>query len=93
MQDYPGEELLVVYDVDFKYGQNFYLCTTEEYKEKLLHVSKCSAIYINIHILSVFLTSRNYSKFVIVVIDFPGVNRKRKMDDKAQLMIYTWVAI
>ncbi|CAB3993991.1 WD repeat-containing 63-like, partial [Paramuricea clavata] len=35
--DYPGEELLVVYDADFKYGQNFYLCTTEECKEKILH--------------------------------------------------------
>ena len=29
----------MVYDVDFKYGQNFYLCTTEECKERVLHVS------------------------------------------------------
>nr|XP_039270172.1 dynein intermediate chain 3, axonemal-like [Styela clava] len=34
--DYPGEELLVVYDPDFQYGQNFYLCTTEDAKNKLL---------------------------------------------------------
>ncbi|XP_048256413.1 dynein axonemal intermediate chain 3-like isoform X4 [Haliotis rufescens] len=35
--DYPGEELLVVYDYDFKYEQNFYVALTEEAKEKLLH--------------------------------------------------------
>lgn len=35
-QDYPGEELLIVYDPDFKYGQNFYLCVTEEAKNKLM---------------------------------------------------------
>ncbi|XP_030062184.1 dynein axonemal intermediate chain 3 [Microcaecilia unicolor] len=35
--DYPGEELLLVFDKDFKYGQNFYLVTTEEAKENILH--------------------------------------------------------
>lgn len=37
-QAYPGEELLLVYDYEFKYGQNFYLCLTEEAKERILHV-------------------------------------------------------
>ena len=39
MQDYPAEELLVVYDPAFKYGQNFYLVLTEEAKERILNVS------------------------------------------------------
>ncbi|XP_073400512.1 dynein axonemal intermediate chain 3 isoform X2 [Dendrobates tinctorius] len=34
--EYPGEELLLVYDRDFTYGQNFYLIVTEEAKESLL---------------------------------------------------------
>lgn len=35
--DYPGDELLVVYDPVFKYGQNFYLVLTEEAKERILN--------------------------------------------------------
>ena len=38
-QDYPGEEILLVYDYDFRYGENFYVCVTEEAKELVLHVS------------------------------------------------------
>ncbi|XP_071984574.1 dynein axonemal intermediate chain 3 [Engystomops pustulosus] len=34
--EYPGEELLLVFDRDFTYGQNFYLVVTEEAKELLL---------------------------------------------------------
>ncbi|MBN3297136.1 WDR63 protein, partial [Amia calva] len=34
---YPGEELLLVYDRDFKYGQSFYLVGTEETKERILN--------------------------------------------------------
>ncbi|KGL73318.1 WD repeat-containing protein 63, partial [Tinamus guttatus] len=34
--EYPGEELLVVFDVEQEYGQNFYLVATEEAKENLL---------------------------------------------------------
>ncbi|XP_069594088.1 dynein axonemal intermediate chain 3 [Ranitomeya imitator] len=34
--EYPGEELLLVFDRDFTYGQNFYLIVTEEAKESLL---------------------------------------------------------
>ncbi|XP_069497800.1 dynein axonemal intermediate chain 3 [Ambystoma mexicanum] len=37
VMDYPGEELLLVFDSEFKYGQSFYLVTTEEWKEKILH--------------------------------------------------------
>lgn len=37
-QDFPGEELLVVFDKDLKYGQAFYLIATEEGKEKYFHV-------------------------------------------------------
>ncbi|XP_054422809.1 dynein axonemal intermediate chain 3 [Pteronotus mesoamericanus] len=33
IQEYPGDELLVVYDKDFKYGLNFYIIGTEEGKE------------------------------------------------------------
>ena len=40
-QDYPGEEILLVYDYDFKYGENFYVCITEEAKELVLNVSRC----------------------------------------------------
>lgn len=35
--NYPTDEILVVYDSDFKYGQNFYIALTEEAKEKLLN--------------------------------------------------------
>ena len=38
-QDYPGEEILLVYDYDFKYGENFYVCVTEEAKELIFNVS------------------------------------------------------
>uniref|UniRef100_A0A8B9FDZ1 WD repeat domain 63 n=1 Tax=Amazona collaria TaxID=241587 RepID=A0A8B9FDZ1_9PSIT len=34
--EYPGEELLVVLDKNFQYGQNFYLVASEEAKENLL---------------------------------------------------------
>ncbi|XP_036613228.1 dynein intermediate chain 3, axonemal [Trichosurus vulpecula] len=37
VMEYPGEELLVVYDKEFKYGQNFYLIGTEEAKESILN--------------------------------------------------------
>ncbi|NXI35750.1 WDR63 protein, partial [Galbula dea] len=34
--EYPGEELLVVFDAKFQYGQHFYLVASEEAKENLL---------------------------------------------------------
>ncbi|XP_043942811.1 dynein axonemal intermediate chain 3 [Protopterus annectens] len=37
--DYPGESLLLVFDRDFKYGQNFYLVLTEEAKGRILNPS------------------------------------------------------
>jgi len=37
LQDYPSDELLISYDPDFKYGQNFFLCTSEEAKNRFLH--------------------------------------------------------
>uniref|UniRef100_A0A2I3GIA6 Dynein axonemal intermediate chain 3 n=1 Tax=Nomascus leucogenys TaxID=61853 RepID=A0A2I3GIA6_NOMLE len=37
VQEYPGNELLLVYDKDFKYGLNFYLIGTEEGKENYLN--------------------------------------------------------
>ena len=33
------DEVLVVYDPLFKYGQNFYLVTSEEQKQAMLNVS------------------------------------------------------
>ncbi|KFV17009.1 WD repeat-containing protein 63, partial [Tauraco erythrolophus] len=36
VSEYPGEELLVVFDAKFQYGQNFYLVASEEAKENLL---------------------------------------------------------
>ncbi|KAK2835208.1 hypothetical protein Q5P01_015692 [Channa striata] len=36
--DYPDDELLLVFDRDFTYGQSFYLVLTPEAKEKLLFV-------------------------------------------------------
>ncbi|XP_071799358.1 dynein axonemal intermediate chain 3-like isoform X2 [Asterias amurensis] len=36
MLDYPGEEVLVVFDPDFKLGQNFYIALTEEAKIRIL---------------------------------------------------------
>ncbi|XP_054576885.1 dynein axonemal intermediate chain 3 [Eptesicus fuscus] len=33
IQEYPGDEILVVYDKDFKFGLNFYVVGTEEGKE------------------------------------------------------------
>ncbi|KAM5320931.1 dynein axonemal intermediate chain 3 [Glossophaga mutica] len=33
IQAYPGDEILLVYDKDFKYGLNFYIIATEEGKE------------------------------------------------------------
>ncbi|KAJ0065443.1 hypothetical protein NL108_010717, partial [Boleophthalmus pectinirostris] len=38
VQDYPEDELLLVYDRDFTYGQSFYLVLTPEAKDKLLNV-------------------------------------------------------
>jgi hypothetical protein len=38
VQEYPADEILVMYDPDFKWGQNFVIATTEEAKEKLLKV-------------------------------------------------------
>ena len=35
-QDDPDEEIAVVYDPAFKYGQNFYLCVTEEAKKRAI---------------------------------------------------------
>ncbi|NXK14203.1 WDR63 protein, partial [Herpetotheres cachinnans] len=34
--EYPGEELLVVFDAKFQYGQNFYFVASEEAKENFL---------------------------------------------------------
>ncbi|NXF06603.1 WDR63 protein, partial [Smithornis capensis] len=34
--EYPGEELLVVFDAKLKYGQNFYVVASEEAKENLV---------------------------------------------------------
>ncbi|NXA26264.1 WDR63 protein, partial [Ibidorhyncha struthersii] len=34
--EYPGEELLVVFDAKFQYGQNFYLVASEEAKDNFL---------------------------------------------------------
>ncbi|XP_067845904.1 dynein axonemal intermediate chain 3 [Heptranchias perlo] len=34
--DYPADELLVIYDRDFKYGQSFYLTINETMKESIL---------------------------------------------------------
>ena len=42
MQKYPTDTLLLVYDYEFKYGENFYLCITEEAKELILNVSTCT---------------------------------------------------
>ncbi|NXC47350.1 WDR63 protein, partial [Penelope pileata] len=38
--EYPGEELLVVFDANFQYGQNFYLVASEEAKENFLKPPK-----------------------------------------------------
>uniref|UniRef100_A0A1X7T7A3 WD repeat-containing protein 63 n=1 Tax=Amphimedon queenslandica TaxID=400682 RepID=A0A1X7T7A3_AMPQE len=37
IQSYDGEELLLVYDYDFRYGENFYLCLTEAAKDLILN--------------------------------------------------------
>ncbi|XP_041339298.1 dynein intermediate chain 3, axonemal [Pyrgilauda ruficollis] len=34
--EYPGEELLVIFDPSFQYGQNFYIVASEEAKENFL---------------------------------------------------------
>ena len=33
---YEGEEILVVYDFEFAFGQNFYICLTTSAKDKIL---------------------------------------------------------
>ena len=40
MQDYPADEILVVFDPDFKLGQNFYIALTEDAKLRILNVSQ-----------------------------------------------------
>lgn len=40
LQDYPEDELLLVFDRDFTYGQSFYLVLTVEAKENILKVRK-----------------------------------------------------
>nr|KAF6384151.1 hypothetical protein mPipKuh1_018792 [Pipistrellus kuhlii] len=37
INEYPGDEILLVYDKDFKFGLNFYIIGTEEGKENFLH--------------------------------------------------------
>ncbi|KAM5256212.1 dynein axonemal intermediate chain 3 [Ctenodactylus gundi] len=37
IQEYPGDEILLVYDKEFKYGLNFYIIGTEEGKENYLN--------------------------------------------------------
>lgn len=38
--DYEGEEILIIYDYEFRYGENFCIALTEEAKEKMLHLRK-----------------------------------------------------
>ena len=40
MTNYPGEEILLIYDPDYKYGENFYVCLTEEGKAEYLESLK-----------------------------------------------------
>ncbi|PIK53480.1 WD repeat-containing protein 63 [Apostichopus japonicus] len=35
--DYPGDEILLIYDADFKYGQNFVLVSSDEEKQRILN--------------------------------------------------------
>ncbi|XP_033096889.1 WD repeat-containing protein 63-like [Anneissia japonica] len=42
--DYPGDEILVVYDADYKHGQNFIVALTEEAKEKLMRPSTADQV-------------------------------------------------
>ena len=44
-QDYPDDEILLVFDREFTYGQSFYLALTPEAKERILHVSQKPQIY------------------------------------------------
>uniref|UniRef100_A0A8C5CZW5 Dynein axonemal intermediate chain 3 n=1 Tax=Gadus morhua TaxID=8049 RepID=A0A8C5CZW5_GADMO len=43
--DYPDDEILLVFDREFTYGQSFYLALTPEAKERILHVSQKPQIY------------------------------------------------
>ena len=36
IESYAGEELLLMYDIDFKFGQNFVICLAVSAKEKIL---------------------------------------------------------
>lgn len=45
-QDYPTDEVLVVYDPDYKHGQNFIVATTEEAKQALLQVGRNSVYHL-----------------------------------------------
>ena len=38
INEYGGEEVLLIYDHEFKFGQNFIIVLNEETKEKLLNV-------------------------------------------------------
>lgn len=38
IQAYPNESLLVFFDAEWKYGQNFYIITSAEAAESILHV-------------------------------------------------------
>ena len=38
MKQFPKEEILLHYDADFKYGQNFIVCLTDEATEALIKV-------------------------------------------------------
>lgn len=43
-QEYPADEILLVYDKDFKYGHNFYLIGTEEGKENYFKVNELQGL-------------------------------------------------
>lgn len=40
LQEYPEDEILVVYDPDFKFGQNFFIALTPDGKDALINVSR-----------------------------------------------------
>ena len=39
LQEYEEDELLLVYDREYTYGENFYICLTVAAKERILNVS------------------------------------------------------
>jgi hypothetical protein len=47
IEEYPDDEILIVYDYEFQYDKNFYLCLNNDLKEIINNVSQNFLLVLN----------------------------------------------